>query len=585
MAQHTGTSQDSKAARGKAPISRHPLFPAIVALWFGALFGLGSLAIRPGLLESVVVATHIDLLIPAAAPPLGLTARILLALALAGTGGAIGASLARRIGRPKSAPRQRQREALAPDAQSRAAKPDAAAFRSRDSHPDAPARQPISARDELGTDSTKPRAEGEGTMATRRRSLTMDETYEPEFAVEMAPLPGSQPKVLDLSAICLADPIAEPDDDAGFDYEVFATENRHESEAEDGAHDSTGPFGEIAGPEALIGTAARIFDAPAHPDPAPSINHAAEPVADLAIPADHPLIVPTGSAAERIVAAPVDTLGPVELVERLALSLQRKRELAAAASALALQAAQALAEAEASAPAEAETGLSTIVPSALTKPRAAPIRFGAPFVADDAAVQVAMPADEPPALPQSMPLPAALRPIALDEDFGDELPDFLPPRTIRPHAAPDGEVLELDGFAEDGPDLHDDSAQQLALAMPADEPEDALDENQLEDGYSSLLGISRPAPTRQPFLRIEEPVCEDQAAEPVVIFPGQAARRLALEDFAQSPASPRRFDAPESAGDAPRPHALSASLNQDPTESERALRAALATLQRMSGAA
>ena len=67
--------RDRKSAKGKAPISRHPLFPAVVALWFGALFGLGSMAIRPGLIEDMVLAAGIDTLVPAAAPPLGMTAR------------------------------------------------------------------------------------------------------------------------------------------------------------------------------------------------------------------------------------------------------------------------------------------------------------------------------------------------------------------------------------------------------------------------------------------------------------------------------------------------------------------------------
>src|SRR5690348_7996627 len=55
-AQQRGTTlaeHDRTKARGKLPISRHPLFPATVALWFGALFGLGSLAIRPSALDSL----------------------------------------------------------------------------------------------------------------------------------------------------------------------------------------------------------------------------------------------------------------------------------------------------------------------------------------------------------------------------------------------------------------------------------------------------------------------------------------------------------------------------------------------------
>ncbi|HNN56270.1 MAG TPA: hypothetical protein PKG84_08010, partial [Novosphingobium sp.] len=77
--------QKRKPAKAK-PITANPLFPAVVALWFGALFGLGSLAIRPTLIETLVMKSRIDLIVPAAAPPLGLTARMLIALILAAFG-------------------------------------------------------------------------------------------------------------------------------------------------------------------------------------------------------------------------------------------------------------------------------------------------------------------------------------------------------------------------------------------------------------------------------------------------------------------------------------------------------------------
>jgi len=94
-------AQDTRRkAGGKQPISRHPLFPAIVALWFGALFGLAGIAIKPAIVEQLVTATHIDSLVPMAAPPLGATARILIALAMTGLGGIVGAMVARRIARP-----------------------------------------------------------------------------------------------------------------------------------------------------------------------------------------------------------------------------------------------------------------------------------------------------------------------------------------------------------------------------------------------------------------------------------------------------------------------------------------------------
>ena len=44
-------AQSSSASRpAKAPISTHPAFPAIVALWFAALLGLGSLVLPVALI-------------------------------------------------------------------------------------------------------------------------------------------------------------------------------------------------------------------------------------------------------------------------------------------------------------------------------------------------------------------------------------------------------------------------------------------------------------------------------------------------------------------------------------------------------
>jgi hypothetical protein len=52
--------QTGKPTRGKArskrPIIRHPLFPAIVALWSAALFGIVALAIKPALLPALIAA-------------------------------------------------------------------------------------------------------------------------------------------------------------------------------------------------------------------------------------------------------------------------------------------------------------------------------------------------------------------------------------------------------------------------------------------------------------------------------------------------------------------------------------------------
>ena len=177
------------------PITSNPLFPAVVALWFGAAFGLGSLAVRPSLLENLVLKSHIDLVIPAAAPPLGITARILLALVLAAFGAVLGIMLARRLARPKVEHHERKRGAK--DLSTLQPK-----VRSRDAHPDAPARRPISAHEELGEE--RPIANGPGMLAQRRRALAIIDD-EPDYVPQdMAPLPGVgtlQP--LDLAALAL----------------------------------------------------------------------------------------------------------------------------------------------------------------------------------------------------------------------------------------------------------------------------------------------------------------------------------------------------------------------------------------------
>ena len=96
---------------------------------------------------------------------------------------------------------------------------------------------------------------------------------------------------------------------------------------------------------------------------------------------------------------------------------------------------------------------------------------------------------------------------------------------------------------------------------------------------------------RQPFVRIDEPEDDLADIEPVVIFPGQAGGAAPF-------ANPAPFGAPQPVAAAPEPvlpghrfdvppvPATAATARAvDPEETERALKSALATLQRMSGAA
>ncbi len=158
-------SKMASRSPGQLPLSRHPLFPMVVGLWFSALLGLGSLAIHASLLERLALALHLDLVIPAAAPPLGLTARMLLALVLAVGGGLVGLILARRLG--QAAPQRRARK-VAPIVVAAAA----------------------AARGDDDEDLARLEA-ARAAHPRRRRSLTAGDEMAPPAPLDPAPLPGT----------------------------------------------------------------------------------------------------------------------------------------------------------------------------------------------------------------------------------------------------------------------------------------------------------------------------------------------------------------------------------------------------------
>jgi hypothetical protein len=179
--------QDRSKQKNKAPISSHPLFPAVIALWFGALFGLGSLAIRPALLEKLVLAVQLDTVIESAAPPLGMTTRILLAVFMAVIGAILGGLLARIIARPKVYQKVRVRKA-GQAAAPRETKP--AGFGQNYARAPQPSM-----------------SEGVAVTAEkgRRRPLAVAEHNESEFEDisylgNAVPLPGGAPEIFDVKA-------------------------------------------------------------------------------------------------------------------------------------------------------------------------------------------------------------------------------------------------------------------------------------------------------------------------------------------------------------------------------------------------
>lgn len=617
-----------KKPRKGAPLSRHPLFPAIVALWFGALFGLGSLALRPALVEQLVIAAGIDTLIPATAPPLGTTTRILIALAMTGLGALLGGSLARRIARP--APEVRQRRRGATSAASETIAPRA-----------------LSRSDYFGAGAGLEAARDGDDLSlqgNKRRSLALSDDVGPLEIHETAPLPGSSHDRVPVAPLDLAawdvpaasarqdqparfaqtagteggDELEEDTDDAMFVQAATPAEPLDLADLPEAGHRRFAPppfepssftppsFAPpaftppsfvaaereseprpFAVPSDAIWFDAEAPGAEAHEpeaaqlpeDATPKLSsidpveaQVAEPVAEATFAnppaiesrAKPALIPPVGAAAERLVASDFDELSPVQLVERLAISLQRRRQAVAAGA----------------------------VPAALNPAPSTDIAQPAAALPLQRLVQPAIGAPvQPPAAAFAAPLeplamPAALRPLDFnahadeDEDLDETALDFLPPRQFSWQAQPAAEPL----FGKPAAKIHIDS-----------EPEhlsDTAEDADLEESYSSLLDLSRPGAQRASFIRIEDGDDDDGMVEPVVVFPGQrtplATPAGGSPAASQAPAATVPGSAASTASrlfDRPSDSSAMPARSVDQEEADRALRAALSTLQRMSGAA
>lgn len=279
-------SEEKRGPTGASqPITRHPLFPAIVALWAGALFGLASLALRPAMIEHAVLSLHIDKVIPMAAPPLGTTMRILVTLAMTALGALTGALLALRIA-----------GSVAPG---------------------------------------KPKAQGEVATArrvqVRRRSVSAGAESFTSRPVEVA-VPNTQAAILN---------VADFEVDS-FDAEVGAAAiaEPHQHVADDDARPALeAPRRDT--PLFMQSTKTAGHEVPEdfgdNADVPPSSSHAADET-----PA--PARTAGSMAAERIASAELDDLSPIELLERLALAMARRREetrLAAATAPITASIAQA----------------------------------------------------------------------------------------------------------------------------------------------------------------------------------------------------------------------------------------------------
>ena len=520
-----------KTAGGKQPISSHPLFPIIVALWSGALLGLISVAIRPSVIEHVVVALGIDRVIPMTAPPLGTTMRVVMTLSATLFGAAVGGLLARRLAGPRPAS-YRSRIRAEPDEQS-----------------------PITGFGVSAPEDALDSAPTPEVAAPRRRRL-------PSFARDAQdphsdPVTESEePQILDMAELALEDDFdAEPSFSPLADASL-ASES--ESPAPSRLFDSYASA--VRGNEA----------GDVKPSPPESMSAIAAPGFQLLPVEDEeeqdrpdenasPLTATKAeefslSAAERIASAPLDELSPVELLERLAQTIARRRATAAAAAAAAeAEIAGKRASEVAADPKTTGTDQSPIA-EPMAEPTPEPVQTFAPFAAPSP-FSAPSPAPAPAPAPAAQPMPAALRPLSFIDDADEdeeELPGYLPPRHISMATRP----------------LHHVTPMSRAVADEEDEDEQ---EDVLEEGYSSLLNLSRPATPRQPFPSLGELEELQAPFEPAASLP-RFSRPASLKPVASTPAIHAEVQAQGQA-----------ESQTDPTE--RALRAALATLQRMSGAA
>lgn len=527
-------------------MTAHRAFPAIVALWFAALLGIGSVVVPPEKLSVLVDALGIPRIIHAAAPPLGFTARMLLALLMAGVGVVIGLVLGIRIAHRAQVPAVRRTDPT----RARREKP-------KRSHANDPVdRDPEPAH---GSDDERP--------VRKRGPLRASEAF-----ADIEPLTDAPPVDAVVAAeapppnyfAVLGAPRPEPDPADAHLASVPA-------EAADTTLPPPGPFGL---PERGHGAepAERHPFAAAVAERALPVETATEPLACW------PDVAAGRSAIAEIARADVAELGTVQLVERLALAM--------AGRACSPQTAT-VAPGEAPAP---QAGSAHHLPVDavqldLDRPVADPWQPLGRGPVD--AHSGPTPRDEPnPSHPgdHGVPVarPAILSPVAHvwdDEDEEDEEDGIAPPRFLS--AGPVPELLLEEAVP------NEDETKPFGKPVEQSSPHTSDSDEQQDIRYPSLLDI-QPAVRAPIQIGATEAVAPLREVEPVVVFPGSSPRGDA--PFAPPPASTlqsRRnlaFTGP--ANGAMGVPVTPPDLPSDPADAEeadRALRAALATLQRMSG--
>ena len=591
----------------KPPITASPAFRWVVAIWFAALLGVGSLIVPVVLLERASTATGLASILPQAAPPLGFTARALIAGVGTVGGALLGLLLARLLVRDRQ--------------------PNPARVASR---------RPLSPADDLAEldnlddfDETAPPA----TVGGRRRALAIAEEEGPSDFLAVAPLPGvnapeeaiefhpedPEPEPVEEAAPeapQIFQPIEPDDAEQPFELEPSA-ELTDEQEAEE--HDAdefippephferqefiavaeaSEPVVEADEPEAepqpvmeplafsppsmartVVGydqheDADEVMECEFETDgqaaPGFTLNDIAVPeseeyVSDKQIfdapedaepaPFDQPAIA---AAGQEVGESEDGGEGLVQLVQRLGATLEKHREWSAEQAA-----------------AEPEPEPEPVVEEDDAAEKAVPEDFD-PAAADEAAEAMAAWFGSSPAAPAA---PAAAQPareqqyaafanrltsVSEDEDeIEDEVAELTATFSL-PLAATPAE-------GEDQRPAFDQSPAGYAKET-ADSDVDAEEYEDDSADSAQFASLNPFAGKDEEFVRIEEPEPEADSAEPAVLFPGQESRRA-------SDPGPRAFDPP--AGQAENAAARAERPKPSNDDNERALREALMNLQRM----
>ena len=561
-----------------AAVTAHLLFPAIVALWFAALLGIGSLVVPPEKLSALVSALGIPKLIHAAAPPLGFTARALLALVMAGVGGIVGLVIGLRVARRHKVGPQRKTDPT----RGRKIVPTRTYAYDPADH--------LAGQEAQATPATAPAGRGplraSEAFADIEPLTDTTEAGSQTFHADAGHADSRWPS--DNHFAVLGAPAAErfePADETGHDNFDDLLANAWEPEPE--------PFA----PPAPFATLAERDELAAFESDTELQAHPISAQADV---------------RRTLVEAPLGRLGTVQLVERLALAMAAAAEARNAAAIAPL--------------ADLDVQLRAAAPEPAALPSIAPANAADELLELDTLAQPAD-HDEPTPLvvvpfeasavelvhaateaqhirePQHTHEPQRTREAWSAPDFVAPIPTAAAASPARP-AIVDPIARGWDdeaGDDDDAPTIAPPrflSARAPTTAARGEDPADTLDDADSEaageNRYPSLLDIQ---PAARETIRIPAPqhawASETQQAEPTVMFLNAAPRVDA--PFAPPPASTlqsRRsmpFQSPigqgsggSNAGMPVTPPELPADP-VDAEEADRALRAALATLQRMSG--